>query len=281
MKKKKILITGGSGLFGRTILKFFLSKKKYSISIVYNSNKIKTKLGKSYKCDLRIKNDVTKLIKKVNPNFILHFAAFVNPGKNELNKKKSYNDNYIITKNIVSASKNKKITLIFTSTDKVFLGKIKYPNEYSDLKPSSTYGKNKLKSEREIIRNIKKYFIFRIPIVHSNGKNPKNLLVDNFLTQVKKDKKIKVFSNLKRSFINLNVIHSIIMKLIDQEIFKYGVYNVGSKTNSYYELVLKLINNNVKKKGLITSSKAKNIKPLIQGLNTEKFINEFSIKKFL
>ena len=77
MKKKKILITGGSGLFGRTILKFFLSKKKYSISIVYNSNKIKTKLGKSYKCDLRIKNDVTKLIKKVNPTKFMKYGKTI------------------------------------------------------------------------------------------------------------------------------------------------------------------------------------------------------------
>lgn len=282
MKKKKILITGGSGLFGRTILKFFASKKKYSISIIYCNNKIKTKLGKTYRCDLTKKNEVQKLINKIKPNFILHFAAFVNPGKNELNKKKSYNDNYIITKNIVKASQNKNITLIFTSTDKVFSGKIKNPSEFSDLKPTSTYGKNKLKSEREIIKNIKKYFIFRIPIVHSNGKNPKNLLIDNFLTQIKQNNKIKVFSNLKRSFINLKVIHSTIKTLINNEIFEYGVYNIGSKTSSYYELVLKLINiNKLKKKRLITSSNTKNIKPLYQGLNTKKFINEFSIKKFL
>lgn len=282
MKKKKILITGGSGLFGRSILRFLVPKKKYSISLVYNNNKIKTKLSKSFKCDLTKKIEVKKLIKKINPEYIIHFAAFVNPGKNELDKNKSYNENFIITKNIVSASKNKQTTIIFTSTDKVFSGKTINPKEFSDLKPTSAYGKNKLKSEKEIIKNIKKYFILRVPIVHSNGKNPKNLLIDKFLTEIKKNKKIQVFSNLKRSFINLEVIHSIIVNLINQKSFNYGVYNVGSKVSSYYQIVLRLLDiNNIKKKKLVSRAKAKNIHPLIQGLNTNKFIKEFSIKKFL
>lgn len=72
MNKDKILITGSTGFIGKELLKAFKHKKVYILS----RKKGKKKYTKHIhiKCDLRKKNEVKSILKKVSPTIIYHLA---------------------------------------------------------------------------------------------------------------------------------------------------------------------------------------------------------------
>ena len=79
----------------------------------------------------------------------------------------------------------KKIKLIYLSTDKVYDGNFKKNRENDKLKPRNYYGKQKLLSEITS-KKLKQIFILRLPIVHSNGKIRKDSLIDQFIYDAEK-----------------------------------------------------------------------------------------------
>ena len=150
---------------------------------------------------------------------------------NEKNKKK--NEIKIFKKNIVTLCR-KKIKLIYLSTDKVYDGNFKKNRENDKLKPRNYYGKQKLLSENYIKKNLNRFFILRLPIVHSNGKIRKDSLIDQFIYDAKKSRQVSIYKNVLRSFVKLNQLNNFLEKLIINE-KKFGVYNIGSKKYSYYK----------------------------------------------
>ncbi len=195
-----------------------------------------------------------------------------NPGLNEKNKKKSRINNFLVTKNIVTLCR-KNIKMIYLSTDKVYDGNFKKNRENNKLKPRNYYGKQKLLSENYIKKNLNRFFILRLPIVHSNGKIRKDSLIDQFIYDAKKSRQVSIYNNVLRSFVKLNQLNNFLEKLIICE-KKFGVYNIGSKKYSYYKRVQFLLNKdkNYKIKGV----KGK-VFPMIQDLNLDKLKKNFSI----
>ena len=95
---------------------------------------------------------------------------------------------------------------------------------------------------RENYKNFKKYFIFRLPIVHSDGIKSSNTIIDQFLINLIKNREIKIFSNVKRSFIKTNEFNKVLLSLSDTN---YGTYNIGTPLKSYYDKFM-----NYQKKGI-------------------------------
>ena len=90
------------------------------------------------------------------------------------------------------------------STDKVYTENPNTSPEHTNLNPYGYLAKEKIRCEKLIIKNIKKFFILRLPIVHKMGEYQKYSSIDNFLYTLKNNKKIYVFKNVKRSFLKIN-----------------------------------------------------------------------------
>ena len=227
-----ILITGVNGFIGSEFLKNLNTNvlKKYSIFGLTRSHpkrKItQLKKIKFIRQDL-IEKNLTR-IKKNKFNIVIHFAAQANHQISNKLKNKTKADNVIATKNLIE-SIDKECLFIFTSTDKVYNPRTKC-SEKSSLKPQSYLAKQKIICENLIKLKFKKYFIFRLPIVHSNGRLRNSSIIDQFLYDLKNKKKINVFSNIKRSFIKTTELNKAILKCFDNK--NYGTYNVG--TNLFY-----------------------------------------------
>ena len=106
-----------------------------------------------------------KIIVDEKIDTLIHCAADIDVSKGEKNKKKYLENNYILTKKIVTMINQTECKyFLFSSTAAVY-GKINGKvRELSEKKPINIYGKSKLKSENFIKKKLsknKKYLIFR------------------------------------------------------------------------------------------------------------------------
>jgi dTDP-4-dehydrorhamnose reductase len=281
---KKILITGAGGFIGNHLFNFLKKEKNIELFGTINKSKnIDVKLKKNifknefaskniFKCDLSNSKEVKKIIYKTRPEIIYHFAAMSDHGYAEKNKKLCKKNNSKITKNIIKCI-HKDCKLIFLSSDKVYSGNPKRSLENVNLKPKGYLAKEKLICEKIIKKKIRKHFILRLPIVHKTGEYVKFSTIDSFLHFLKKNKKITVFNNVKRSFLKINELNIFLKKLINSK--NYGIYNIGSKKLSYSQRIKILCTElKINWKNKINEIQG-NVFPLEQNFNTNKVKKKF------
>ena len=207
---KKIIITGGTGRFG-TILK---------------KNKTKHKLFFPTKKQLDILNTrkISKYLKKVKPDILIHLAGLSRPMKiHEKKIEKSIDLNIIGTANITKLCSKNNIKLIYFSTNYVYPGIKGNYKESSYLLPVNNYAWSKLGGEASV-KLYKNSLILRVcmtekPFVHK-----------------------KAFANVKTNFIYHKDVIPKLFKLLNN----YGVINLGGKSKSIYDFAKKE-NKNIKK----------------------------------
>ena len=114
---EKILVTGGSGLVGEAI-------KKLSYDYRYIFYFINSK-----NCDLTNLNDTKDLFKKINPDYIIHLAAFVGGlFKNMNNKVDMYEKNILINHNVLKCAHDFKVKKVISCLSTcIFPDKTTYP----------------------------------------------------------------------------------------------------------------------------------------------------------
>ncbi len=278
-KEKKfmnILVTGASGFIGSEFLlkSNKILNRKFKIYAIVRSNKY-NKIYKNFKNINFIRRDLKKdlsVLKTIKFKMVFHFAAQAHHDLPKKYNKLTKMDNTFATRNLIKFV-NKDTLFIFTSTDKVYDPNSNC-NENSKLKPQTYLASQKMMCERIIKKNFKKYFIFRLPIVHSDGIKSSNTIIDQFLINLIKNREIKIFSNVKRSFIKTNEFNKVLLSLSDN--FNYGTYNIGTPLKSYYDRVHELSKKTNKKK-LMKKCIGK-IDPKVQKFNILKYKKAFRIR---
>ncbi len=124
-KNKTLMITGGTGSFGNTVLKRFLStdvreirifsrdeKKQEDMRIAFNNNKLKFYIG-----DVRDYNSLSHAMQGVN--YIFHHAAALKQVPScEFYPMESVKTNVLGTENVMNGIANKVSRVVVLSTDK-------------------------------------------------------------------------------------------------------------------------------------------------------------------
>lgn len=126
--------------------------------------------------DITDSDAVEKVIKEINPDVVIHCAAWtaVDLAEDDDKVEKVRAINAGGTKNIALVCKEIGCKMVYISTDYVFDGQGTKPWEPDcrDYKPLSVYGQTKLEGELAVSENLEKYFIVRIAWVFGlNGKN--------------------------------------------------------------------------------------------------------------
>lgn len=268
MKKKKILVTGGFGILGRSLIKKLIKNKNYKVFLLDRSSskkKIST-LGfnnknlKIIKGDFKIYKNLYKIIKVNNIDTIFHLGAITQVIDAFKSPVETYQCNIVGTINILEAMRNnnKKINLLYSSSDKAY-GELKN-KEYLESHPlKGDYPYDVSKSASDLIaQSYAKTYNLRIGIIRSGniygpGDYNMNRLVPHVIISTLKGKKSVLRSNgkLVRDYLYVDDVSNAYIKLM-AEMFKNKknlyIYNVGSKENLSVSKLVNLIIKKIKKK---------------------------------
>lgn len=160
----KVLVTGVKGQLGHDVVNELKKRNHTPFGVDIEE------------MDITDKGSVKTVITEVNPDAVIHCAAWtaVDLAEDEDKKQKVFEINEGGTKNIAEVCKKLNCKMMYISTDYVFDGQGETPwqPDCKDYKPLNVYGESKLKGELAVSELLNKYFIVRIAWVFGlNGKN--------------------------------------------------------------------------------------------------------------
>ncbi|KUP05292.1 dTDP-4-dehydrorhamnose reductase [Bacillus coahuilensis m2-6] len=209
----KVLVTGYTGQLGYDVV---CEGKKRGISMLG--------IGRE---DLDITNEakVHQYVQKINPDVVIHCAAYTAVDKAEDDKDACWNVNVFGTKNIAVAAKKVNAKFMYISTDYVFDGKGEMPFKEADIpNPVGYYGLTKNEGEKIVRELLEEHFIVRISWVFGiNGHN----FIKTMLRLSETRNELNVVGDQYGSPTYTFDLARLLVDMIQTE--KYGVYHASNE----------------------------------------------------
>ncbi len=215
----KVLIIGSEGMLGQDL-----------VDILSKENEISTTTIDTL--DITDIEKTVTTVKNINPDVVIHAAAFTDVDGSESNPDLAYKVNALGTRNVAVACRETDSALVYICTDYVFDGTkgISY-QEYDQANPLSVYGKTKHTGEIYIRDILNKFYIVRTAWLYGyNGPN----FVTTMLNLAKKMDSISVVADQIGSPTYTVDLSKAIAELIKKP--AYGIYHITNSDHcSWYE----------------------------------------------
>ncbi len=244
---KKVLVTGYGGL----VAPYIVTRLKADFSVYSTS-----KQSGDYTVDITRELLVKKMLSEVNPEIVVHCAAFTDVDKAEQNIKEVTSINEKGTENLVK-NINRDTHFIYISTDQVYPNS-NGPHVEGTENPINSYGFSKYKGALIVKEHISRYTILHTNIFGRSLNNSKVSFVDNIVKKLKKGLSLQLYSDALFSPLNLFTFSEIIEKIIKNNV--YGTYNIGSRNGMSKEMFIRHLANHLNLK--INSSRSVESKTL-------------------
>jgi len=253
MKKKKILIVGGTGFIGYHLAKKCIKKNWQVTSISKNKPKLKRSLKKiNY-----IVGDISKInfIKKTivkNYNYVVNLSGYVDHSSNPSRERIILKTHFTGCKNIVNVLLNKKVeSFVQIGTGNEYGNSSSPQSEKISCKPKTAYAKAKLLSTKYLIKCFKeKNFpatILRIYQVYG-PKQDQNRFIPNIIEGCKKNYNFPCSKgDQSRDFLFVDDAVDAIIKSLTIEKSNGNVINIGQGKATKIKKIVILIKNIFKK----------------------------------
>jgi len=240
------LLIIGSGLLGNHLAK--IAVNEFTTFTTYNEHPLDIEGCKSYYLNIANRVDVTTLIQKLNPGYIIHTAALTNVDHCERDKRLAWNINAEGTKHIAEIARKINAKLVYISTDYVFDGDKGMYKEDDLTNPIDYYGETKLEGEKAV-KDLRDYIIVRPSVLY--GWNP---IKQNFVTwvmqELKKGNAIDIVKDQFNSPTLADNLAELILELIEKE--ETGIFHIsGSERISRFDFAIKIAEVFDLNKGLI------------------------------
>lgn len=243
----KVLVTGVAGQLGHDVMNE-LHKRGYEgvgsdVAPKYSGADDGTAVTKMDYVQMDITNseEVNETIKKVNPDVVVHCAAWtaVDLAEESENKEKVMAINVGGTENIAKVCKELDCKMVYISTDYVFdgYGIRPWEEDCKDYAPLNVYGESKLMGEKVVSLNLEKYFIVRIAWVFGvNGNN----FIKTMLKVGKKFDTLKVVNDQIGTPTYTYDLSRLLVDMIETD--KYGYYHATNEGGyiSWYDFACEI-----------------------------------------
>lgn len=243
----KVLVTGIAGQLGHDVMNE-LHKRGYEgvgsdVAPKYSGADDGTAVTKMDYIQMDITNseEVTEAIKKVNPDVVVHCAAWtaVDLAEESENKEKVMAINVGGTENIAKVCKELDCKMVYISTDYVFdgYGTRPWEEDCKDYAPLNVYGESKLMGEKVVSLKLEKYFIVRIAWVFGvNGNN----FIKTMLKVGKKFDTLKVVNDQIGTPTYTYDLSRLLVDMIETD--KYGYYHATNEGGyiSWYDFACEI-----------------------------------------
>lgn len=212
----------------------------YDVYTTSTSNNIHKQVKNHFVFNIET-GDVNELSNWAEANILIHCGAITNIDYCEENKTIAKKVNFEFIKKFIELNKNAKI--IFISSDAVFSEKSSpkaFLSENSQTEPLNYYGKLKLMSENEVVKN-KKHTIIRCTPVGLNVNKNKISFSEKIIKSLLYEKRINLFNDVFFTPISIWRLSKEILYVLQNNIF--GTYNISSSEKiSKYEFGIRLSN---------------------------------------
>ncbi|RMZ49955.1 NAD(P)-dependent oxidoreductase [Flavobacteriaceae bacterium PRS1] len=267
MKGKSILIIGGAGFLGKSILSLIDQDN----TKVYYADLNPIKGLEDFFIELDVLNEDS--FTNIKFDIIINLTGQVTKPSNLCFQLNSYG-----IKNIISFVKQQNAKLIHISTVSVYGSSDSVIKEKSDINPETFYGSIKAMAEFLIQSALKpdQYNIIRISNLYGE-KQPKGMLA-YLIRSINNNEKIH-FNNdgtMLRHFLHVNDAAALITKIINN--FKPGVYNFPGVDSYTIKELIRLFEDITKKKLLVEYKKSKSWENLLV-INSTKITETFDVKR--
>lgn len=154
----KILIIGGTGVIGFRLFNYF-QNKGHNIELTYLKNQLQ--IEHSHHLDITQKNHTVDLIKKLDPDIVIHTTALTNVDLCETNHMLADSINVEGTSNVIEGCKTIRCKLVYLSTSAIFNGTKNQYFENDQASPISYYGLTKYHGEQLVRDSTLRHLIIR------------------------------------------------------------------------------------------------------------------------
>lgn len=221
-RNQRILITGGTGMLGLEVRKFFRSKLNYDVFSV--SRKPPYQNENNIGVDITKEKELLSVLKKVQPEIIIHCAAEVNVNRCEIERDYVYNLHVNATRNIVEYTSVDKF--IYISTDSVFDGQRGNYSETDSVNPLNYYAYTKLKGEEVTINANKNVAVIRTNIIGYHTPLQSSLFEWGY-EKLRSNTPINGYENVYFNPLYCTILAQKISELLERQ-FEPGIYNVAA-----------------------------------------------------
>jgi dTDP-4-dehydrorhamnose reductase len=209
----RILVTGYNGQLGYDVVR---EGEKHGLEMYGTGVK---------DLDITKEKEVYKFVKQLNPDVIIHCAAYTAVDKAEDDKEACWNVNVEGTKYLAQACKCVNAKFLYISTDYVFEGAGSSPYEETDeTNPSNYYGLTKYEGELKVQEILQRWFIIRISWVF--GRNGNNFVKTMLKLAEARDELSVVGDQVGSPTYTLDLA-KLLLEMSKSE--KYGIYHASNE----------------------------------------------------
>lgn len=236
IRMKTLLVTGASGFLGWHICRYPLPGWRIIGTHWQNREGIFPKT-EYLKLDLTEKDFIWKSLKDIRPDAVFHLAAYSGTGYCEEFPEKTRRLNVDASAHLAEMCADRKIKLIFTSSEQVYDGQKSHYTEEDTPSPQNEYGRQKLAAERFIGEILPASAIVRIAVLFGQASPVARSFLQQWLETWQTFLPVTAFHDEIRSFLSGRSAAAGLFQLLQQD--ASGIFNLsGEASMSRYEFAL-------------------------------------------
>lgn len=236
MHKRRILITGASGLLGLNLA--LETAKDHDVYGLVNRHTIQTEAFSVLQGDLLAPGTVQRILDETQPDWVIHCAALANVDACETDPLQAKQLNTEIPRNLAHAVARGGARLLHVSTDAVFDGQVGNYSEQDFPNPLSIYAHTKLEGERAVAQANPQAIIARVNLF-GWSLSGKRSLAEFFFNHLMARKPVMGFTDVFFCPLLVNHLAGLFMQMLDSNL--NGLYHVvGSDCISKYQFGVRI-----------------------------------------